>query len=577
MKKTIKTLCIALATLPLIVACDNSWLDKQPLTQFTDNSYWTSEGNVKAFCLGFYSLFDGFGTGASSSISANAGSGAESDFYFTSFSDDQANNVIDIFATAAPATATTWNTPYTYIRLSNLLLARIDQVPVGAAVKNHYRGVAYFFRAMEYYDLVRRYGDVPYENKYLDQDNDASQIWGAKTARNAVMDSVLSDLNRAVTMLYTKSMADTYTGVNTVNQDIANALKSRICLYEGTYSKYQLNDNARATNYLNQCKTASEAVMSSSAYALNSDYRSVYSSLDLSNNKEAMLYRIYLDGVVTHSVVGYCNSSTIISGLTKDAVDAFLCTDGLPIGLSSLYRGDDCNATTLSIGQSTLKNRDKRLASSVDSILCYTKKPNILGFTSTTGYRISRFDNATLTKTQVLAPNNPTDAPIFWLPEVLLNEAEACAELGVFTQTVADNTVNKLRARAGVASLNVTNVPDDPKRDSDVSPLLWEVRRERRVELMMDGFRYWDLRRWAKLSYLNPAVKPDIFKGAKAPAGSAGSPGGQDALGYILPYSTATAAKRVVTVPKHYLDPIPTGQLNLYQNANVTFPQNTGW
>jgi hypothetical protein len=576
MKKIIKIACVAMVTLPFLVAC-NSWLDKQPLTQFTDNSYWTSEGNVKIFCMGFYSLFDGFGTGATSSISSNGGSGAESDFYFTTFSDDQANNAIDIFPTSAPATATTWSTPYTYIRLSNLLLERIDQVPVSSIVKNHYRGIAYFFRAMEYYDLVRRYGDVPYENKYLDQVADASLIWRVRTPRNAVMDSVLSDINNAVALLYTKSVADSYTGVNTVNQDVANALKSRICLFEGTYSKYQLADNTRATNYLTQCKTASEALMNGGTYSLNSDYRTVYSSLDLTGNKETMLYRLYLDGIVTHSVVGYCNSSTIISGLTKDAVDAFLCTDGQPIGLSSLYQGDASNASTLSIGQTTLKNRDKRLTESVDSIICYTSKPNINGFTSTTGYRIARFDNSSLTKTELLAPNNPTDAPIFWLAEVLLNEAEACVELGSFTQTVADNTVNKLRARAGVAALNVSNVSIDPKKDADVSALLWEVRRERRVELMLDGFRYWDLRRWAKISYLDPATKPDIFRGAKAPAGTAGSPGGQDASGYILPYSATAAAKRVITIPKHYLDPIPTGQLNLYQNAGITFPQNAGW
>jgi hypothetical protein len=576
MKKIIKKISLAVVVLPMLVAC-NSWLDKQPLTQFSDTNYWTSEANVKTFCMGFYSLFDGFGTGSSSSISSNGGSGAESDFYFTTFGDDQANNAIDIFPTAAPASASTWSTPYTYIRLANLLLARISEVPISVTAQNHYRGIAYFFRAMEYYDLTRHYGDVPYENKYLDQVADTAAIWKSRTPRNTVMDSVLNDLNNAVALLYPKSVADTYTGVNTVNQDVANVLKSRICLYEGTYSKYQLGDNTRATNYLTQCKTASEAVMNTGTYALNPDYRTVYSSLDLTGNKETMLYRLYIDGIVTHSVVGYCNSSTIISGLTKDAVDAFLCSDGQPIGLSSLYMGDTPNASTLSIGQSTLKNRDKRLIESVDSILCYINKSNSSGFTSTTGYRISRFDNSTLTKTEILAPNNPTDAPIFWLPEVLLNEAEACVELGSFTQTIADNTINKLRARAGVASLNVSNIPNDPKRDADVSPLLWEVRRERRVELMMDGFRYWDLRRWAKLSYLDPTVKPDIFKGAKAPAGTAGSPGKQDPSGYILPYSTTSVAKRVVTIPKCYLDPIPTGQLNLYQNAGITFPQNPGW
>ena len=551
-------------------------MDKPPLTQFTDDIYWTNEKNVKVFCNGFYSLFFGFGTGnpPTPTYSSNAGSGTESDFYFATYADDQANRTIDIFSTTAASTATTWNTPFNYIRLCNLLLGRIDGVSSMTDIqKNHYRGVAYFFRAMEYFELVRHYGDVPYTDKYLDQVIDASTIWGPRVDRNTVMDNVLSDLNQAVNLLYPKSIAD----ANSVNQDVANALKSRICLYEGTYAKYQGKNSARATQYLTECKTASEAVMNSGNYQLNADYRTIYSSLDLNGNNEALLYRIYLDGVVTHSVIGWCNSSTSVYGLTKDAAESFLCTDGLPIGLSPLYQGDDCDPTTLSIAQTTLKNRDIRLSETVDSTLCFAGKPSSLGFVSMTGYMITRFNNASLSATQRLAPNNPTDAPIFWLPEILLNEAEALTELGNFTQSDADKTINLLRSRAGVAPLNVSNPPNDPKKDTDVSALLWEVRRERRVELMLTSFRYWDLRRWAKLSYIDPAVKPDIFKGAKAPAGTSTTQGGQDADGYILPYSAATVSTRVVTVPKNYLDFIPVGQLQLYTNQGIDFPQNPGW
>ncbi len=571
--KKINKIGLTVLLVPFLMACD-SWLEKEPLTKFTDDNYWTSEKSVQIFCNGFYSLFDGFGTGASSSINSNGGSGSESDFYFPTFSDDQANSAIDIFAVASTATASTWSTPYTYIRLCNLLLERIDQVPDMTDVqRDHYRGVAYFFRAMEYYDLVRRFGDVPYVDKYLDQTADVSVTWGGRVARNTVMDNVLADLNNAVSMLYPKGVAD----ANTVNQDIANALKSRICLYEGTYSKYQLKDNARAEKYLMECKTASEAVMASGSYALNPDYRTIYSSLDLNGNNEALLYRIYLTGVQCHSVIGYCNSSTPVRGLTKDAVDAFLCSDGLPIGLSSLYKGDSYDPANLYIGGTTLANRDIRLRESVADTLAYSGHPSSGGFVSTTGYLITRYNNDQLTASEKLAPYNPTDAPVFWLPEVLLNEAEALTELGSFNQSDADKTINLLRARAGVAPLNVANVPDDPKRDSDISPLLWEVRRERRVELMMTSFRYWDLRRWAKISYLDPTVKPDIFKGAKAPADTYDIGGGQDAQGYILPYATTTEALRIVTVPRDYLDYIPTGQIQLYKNKGIDFPQNPGW
>jgi hypothetical protein len=114
-------------------------------------------------------------------------------------------------------------------------------------------------------------------------------------------------------------------------------------------------------------------------------------------------------------------------------------------------------------------------------------------------------------------------------------------------------------------------------RDADVSPLLWEIRRERRSELIMDGFREWDIRRWGKLEYLNPAVKPAIFQGARLPLEDASAADGlaTDAQGYILPYGSG--AGRAVEVPKNYLDAIPTGELTLYQLKGVDFPQNPGW
>jgi len=271
---------------------------------------------------------------------------------------------------------------------------------------------------------------------------------------------------------------------------------------------------------------------------------------------------------MTHSVVGYTNSSTMMSGLTKDAVDSYLCSDGLPISLSPLYKGD------MNINN-TLANRDLRLVQSVDGVLAYIGTPNEKGFTSSTGYKITKFDNSTLSASEMLAPNNPTDAPIFWLAEVYLNYAEAAAELGEITQTDIDNTINLLRIRAGVATLSLASVPDDPARDSDVSPLLWEIRRERRSELMMDGFRQWDIRRWGKLEYLDPLVKPAIFMGARIPLPEASGGPAVDENGYILPYGAGVT--REVSIPKNYLDPIPTGERTLYILKGVDFPQNPGW
>ncbi len=541
--------CISLG-LGFFTSCED-YLERGSLVKFTDENYWTNESNLKTFSWGFYDRFMGYGNGSSTN----------GDFYWSTFSDDQAlHSGINNFATAAPASSSDWDNAYIYIRKANLLLERIDQVPLPDEAKNHYRGVARFFRAWEYANLIRRYGDVPYVDQFLDQ-SETDLIYTPRTARNTIVDNIMADLDFAVQNLRAKGVAD----ANTVNVDVANALLSRVALYEGSICKYHANDQTRATNLFTRARNAANAVMSQN-YKPGAKYTDIYNSISLASNTEAILYKYYVKGTFMHSMTAYLNSTTPISGPTKDLVEAYLCTDGKPIGLSPLYQGDETLAKTL-------ENRDSRLGASVGTTLAY-RGSAVGGLISSTGYLVRKFNNAAITGNDLTQINmNFINAPIFWLAEVYLNFAEASAELGSLSQTEVDNTINKLRARGGVSPLLITAIPDDPKRDPDVSPLLWEIRRERRVELAYDGFRYWDIRRWKKLGYLDYKVKPDIFKGAKVPAQTTGLI--VDENMYIQPYATLTS--RVVTVPKHYLDPIPTGVKVLYDLKGVNFPQNDGW
>jgi len=543
----------------LIVASSGckKYLDKHPLDSFSDADFWTGEDNLRAYSWEFYSLFKGYGNGS-----------GQGDFYFTSFNDDQADPSLQIFEANASASNAAWN--FYWVRKANLMLTRIDGMPIPDEAKNHWKGVAKFFRALTYFNLVKTFGGVPFVNTYLDL-ADEQLIYKPRDSRVLVMDSVLADLNFAVANLRVKDQA------NTINQDMALALLSRVGLYEGTYRIY--HQDPAVTNadvYLQASKTASEKLMNAPAgYTLNADYQTTYNSLDLSGNKQVILYKQYLAGFLGHSVIGFTNSSTVMKGLSKNAVEAYLCTDGLPIGLSSTYKGDD---TIINVRA----NRDKRLLETISDFLCYQGKL-VGGLSSSTGYRPAKFLQPGDAQ---LAPNNTTDAPIFGLPEVLLNYAEACTELdriGKYSikQADLDNSINKLRARAGVASLQVVGNQEtaingvkfiDPKKDTDedITSLLWEVRRERRTELMLDGFRFDDLMRWAKGKYMDNATNPDIFKGAKI-AGN-----GQvktDANGYITPY--ATSAARPFADPKNYLSAIPTGQIALYPDGS--FKQNPGW
>ena len=307
------------------------------------------------------------------------------------------------------------------------------------------------------------------------------------------------------------------------NAAVAQAIKSRICLFEGTYAKYHLNDAARANTYLAESKKASEAIMNNSMYALNDSYRANYNSADLKGNTEMILYKQYIKSVLGHSLISYVCSSTQIHGLSKSAFDAYLFTDGLPKATTSLDNTDHgiANAEGRIDIQNLLDVRDPRLAESIDSVLLYNGNGYIrygagMASTSSSGYGVMKFDNPVFPTSErnQSGSSNHTDAPIFWLAEILLNYAEACAEMGNCTQADLDKSVNLLRARVGMPDMSVTPVAD-PANNMGVSDLIWEIRRERRVELMFDlEDRYWSLIRWKQLDKLDNGKYPDQTKGA---------------------------------------------------------------
>jgi hypothetical protein len=545
-----KKVCLYLLMLLAVTSC-KKYIDVTNPDTLTDPEYWKDENSVRAYAWEFYNMFPGFGNGSSTN----------GDFYFTTFTDDQCPSSFTQYAQTTPASNGDWS--FTNVRKANILLERIEGVAMSDEAKNHWKGIARFFRGLQYFRLVQTFGNVPWYSHSLDI-LDTADIYKARDPRKMVMDSVLDDLNYAVANLRQSDQA------NTVNKDVALALKSRVCLYEGTYRKYHTELNLPdAGKYLTEAKTASQALMAKS-YTLSTNYLAAYNADNLGGNKEVILYKRYEPTYLMHSTIAYLYSSTAISGLNKSAIESYVCSDGQPISVSPLYQGDaDLDKV--------LTNRDKRLKLSIDTTYLYYLGHTKGGFTATTGYRVNKFlpDTNTLKSSPTGINTNITDAPIFYLSEIYLNYAEAAAELdnmGLYTITQGDldNTINKLRARAGVASLAVNPGFTDPKKDADVPSLIWEIRRERRVELMMDGFRYQDLMRWKKGTYMDSNKNPDIFLGAKVPANPTVK---RNAQGYITPYTS----NRVFTDPKNYLSAIPTNQILLYPSDIQATMQNQGW
>jgi hypothetical protein len=246
------------------------------------------------YCNYFYNEWSGYGN-----------NGSYGEFYFPSLNDNQAVTGLSGWNfIAVSASDGTWNACYQEIRRANILLKHIDEIDMPAASKNYYKGLAHLYRGWQHFCLVRKFGDCYWVDKELTtEDNDI--LYGPRHNRNTVMDNVLADLNFAI-----ENMGDKNAGSRTAyNVHVANAIKSRVCLFEGSYAKYHLKDDARAKTYFEAAKVASEALINNGMFALTpgaEGYRANYNSLDLAGNTEMIMYKKYVLGVLYHANQDYC-------------------------------------------------------------------------------------------------------------------------------------------------------------------------------------------------------------------------------------------------------------------------------
>ena len=554
-----------MAGMVLFTSCD--LLNNDPYDSFTKGNFFTSETNVEMYTNYFYSEWSGYGN-----------NGSYGTFYFPTLNDNQAVTGITTWDfTTISADDATWNASYAEIRRANILLENLDGVPMPEASMAYYQSLGRLYRAWQHFCVVRKFGDCYWVDHSLSTE-DQDILYGPRQNRNDVMDKMLEDLNYAVENMGEKN-ASSRTAYNVY---VAQAIKAQICLFEGTYSKYHKNDEARAKKYLAEAKNAAEAIINSGEFELTpgaEGYRANYNSLELAGNKEMIMYKNYVQDILRHATQDYCCGSTPTNGMSKAAFNAYLMKDGsLPTGEDKGVLGTEGYDAGKPVIYALLEARDPRLAQQIDGYLCYVgnnraRYEGVEGQigaaenTVTTGYGILKFDEPeTPSGLRQSTTGNVTDCPLFWLAEILLTHAEACAELG--ETAAATTSINKLRARAGMPDLKLQG---DPANNMGVSDLIWEVRRERRVELMFDNNdRYWSLIRWHQLDKLDTEKYPDQTKGAWIDASWPGADQvKRDAEGYIDLNDTYVRKFE----EKHYLAPIPSSQSVL----NPAIGQNPGW
>lgn len=564
-----------------------NYTDLSPQDSFTDKSYWNSANDLKMYANGLYNNM---------LAGPSAGYDGTSDNFINRVYSGYLYNEYTV-----PTSGGSWD--WGSVRNCNYFMQRYQKVSGSEAEINKYVAEVRFFRAQEYYGKIKTFGDVPWYETDL-QTGDEAELFKGRDPRNFVLKKVIEDLEFAIQWLPEKTMAEK----GRLHKDAARTQLARVCLYYGTYMKYHHeagSEGLTAEGLLTKAKQLTDEIINSGKYEIVKgsdagagtkayegyplDYANLFVQEDLSDCKEAILARFYETGVLTHETGRQAGESGM--GLTKDFIESFLMKDGTPIhNEGSGYLGDNEL-------EDEIANRDPRLYQLIDnkhkpywirnSVQTQNPMPDCSASGSVSGYSCTKFHSAD--EAQYQARNTSYDWFIYRYAEVLLINAEANAELGSCTQAVLDKTINQLRDRVGMAHLTVNPVADQQPLDYgyELSNLLYEIRRERRIELVNEGFRMDDLKRWNAMKLLeNPLtvlgirITPTVEKQYEGIA-TFGGENGRSVIEYkgktyLYQYSSKAlndAGRKWSDNDRRWLYPLPIDQLTL--NKNLT--QNPGW
>lgn len=652
MKKILTLGLASIFTVALTTSCNDSYLDKIPTTSITEVTAFDSYNSVKAYVWPCYEMFtntnigtsvNGFGMNSVYTSDWNAG--------YLSHKNGTTNNYAFQKQTGA-SSGNGWN--FAYIYRVNIMLRALDNSKLTPAETNHWKAVGYFFHSFWYMELINRFGDVPWVEKVLS--DQSQEAYAPRDDRKIVADKVLERLLWAE-----NNIGKFNDGNNTINKACIQMALSRFTLREATWRKYHnLGDYDKyfdecirvSKELIDQYPT----LYTGTDGQPGAGFGEMWTSEDLSKVPGIILYKEFTKDFLTSHFNFREKNDQMHLQLTQDMVDMYLTKNGLPINntQNTQYEGDSKDIYDI------FRNRDPRMYHTVTPPYVvisnannrpegypnckwsyhadpkYREYMDIMGINGTTSnpgeagamkrLPLTNWNGATVIWK---APNlrgaqapcsassgyylwknyncweesnnnaavGTADKPIFKVEEAILNYAEAMCELGLFDQTAADISINRLRERAEVAPMIVSNIDAnfDPNRDKgnnawwtgsmndyEVEPVLWEVRRERIIELMGEGFGFYDVRRWGKAPYFMNRQEKGMWLKNNDPIYTTNnnglvnlSTGLKDASlteGYIY-VNPSPAVEGKGWLDQYYLYCIPTEELAL--NSNLE--QNPGW
>lgn len=582
-----------LAAAALAFSSCESMLDKAPASKLSPETYFKTATDLQLFTNPLYN-----------NLIPKNDYNEQSDQYIKM----EPSDLVKGKSRTVPASGGSWT--WTDLRRINTCLDYIPLQCEDEAAAVQYSALCKFFRAYLYFDKVKKFGDVPWIDHEVGSSADDPYLYKARDSREYVMTKMIEDLDEAIA-----GLPSSYGSLNyRATKWAALALKSRVCLYEGTYRKYhtelydqsyafKLPSDAKSADwYLQQAAAAAKVIMDEGPFSLYStgnpdlDYAVLFSMYD-SPTCEAILAINFDNGIAlchNATAVGLMNSQGRTS-LTKKFVNCYLMKDGTRFtdkaGWETMTLKDEAVDRDPRLAQTVRTPGYARLTEAGGSYSYSETKRGVDPVVTLTGYQMSKFVMPENNLAADKFDKSYNDLMVFRLGEVYLNYAEALAELGTITQNDLDISVNKLRARVGMPNMEV-GVSADPYLQSDdfypevTSGIILEIRRERAVELAQEGFRYADLMRWKHGELL---AKP--YLGVYL-----GGDGAYDIDGDgVIDYSINSSIKATVANPtvkdgylyphgniqdqfefnpeRDYLYPIPINDRTL--NRNLT--QNPGW
>jgi len=477
-----------------LISCD---LNRLPLDAIAPETFFNTENDLLLYTNSFYNMLP-----------------SAEDVY-----NEDVDNVVknslreELQGTRiVPTSGGGWS--WSSLRNINYFLDNSGKCPDSKAVAR-YNGTARFFRAYFYFGMVKRFGDVPWYSHAVEV-NDQAMLTKKRDPRAMIMDSVMADINFAIANLEASRQ------ITTITKWTALALKSRIGLYEGTFRKYHPEFSLPdADKYLDASISACEELMKSGYTIYKSTPSTAYQKLFASDNAivdEVILARDFSDELQVYHNLNYYTMTASYGkpGLEKRLINSYLMADGT--------RFTDIKGYETMQFYDEVQNRDPRLSQTIRTP-GYTRigetTPLVQEFGATvTGYQLIKFVSAPKWDT---FSKDITDMPIFRYAEVLLNLAEAKAEKGTITQADLDVSIKPIRDRVGMPNMNLTasNATPDPYLAQQYTQVtgknagvILEIRRERRIELVMENFFRWDdLIRWKEGQSLTKTYKGMYFPG----------------------------------------------------------------